>query len=83
MKMPNSNDLPCMLSFDVEDWFQVLNMARVVDRSQWEQYELRCRDSTRVTQSSAGACQVIVSPETSGAGAETRLDRRTGGRPGS
>jgi hypothetical protein len=39
----------------------------------------RCRDSTRITQASAGARQVIVSLPTSGGGAGTRLDRRTGG----
>lgn len=42
------SDVAChALSVDVEDWFQVLNMAQVVDRSQWEQFELRCRDATR------------------------------------
>ena len=35
------------LSIDVEDWFQVLNMAHVVDRASWETHELRCGDSTR------------------------------------
>ena len=35
------------LSVDVEDWFQVLNMAHVIDRSQWDQFELRCLASTR------------------------------------
>ena len=35
------------LSVDVEDWFQVLNMAHVVDRSTWQQHELRCGDATR------------------------------------
>jgi polysaccharide deacetylase family protein (PEP-CTERM system associated) len=35
------------LSVDVEDWFQVLNMAHVVDRSEWDRFELRCGDSTR------------------------------------
>ena len=35
------------LSIDVEDWFQVLNMAHVVDRASWESHELRCGDSTR------------------------------------
>ena len=35
------------LSVDVEDWFQVLNMAHVVDRAAWDRYELRCGDSTR------------------------------------
>jgi polysaccharide deacetylase family protein (PEP-CTERM system associated) len=35
------------LSVDVEDWFQVLNMAHVIDRAQWDRFELRCGDSTR------------------------------------
>ncbi len=35
------------LSVDVEDWFQVLNMAHVIDRQTWDRCELRCGDSTR------------------------------------
>ena len=35
------------LSVDVEDWFQVLNMAHRIDRSQWDRFELRCVDATR------------------------------------
>ncbi len=35
------------LSVDVEDWFQVLNMAHVIDRAQWHTFELRCGDATR------------------------------------
>jgi polysaccharide deacetylase family protein (PEP-CTERM system associated) len=35
------------LSVDVEDWFQVLNMADTVDRAEWDQFELRCGESTR------------------------------------
>lgn len=35
------------LSVDVEDWFQVLNMAQVVDRAEWDRLQLRCGDSTR------------------------------------
>lgn len=35
------------LSVDVEDWFQVLNMAHVVDRDSWQRRELRCGDATR------------------------------------
>ncbi|MCR9247841.1 MAG: DUF3473 domain-containing protein [bacterium] len=35
------------LSVDVEDWFQVLNMAHVIDRAGWDEFELRCGDSTR------------------------------------
>ncbi|MCC6782845.1 MAG: DUF3473 domain-containing protein [Planctomycetes bacterium] len=35
------------LSVDVEDWFQVLNLARHVDRADWDKLELRCAASTR------------------------------------
>jgi len=35
------------MSVDVEDWFQVLNMAHQIDRSDWDGFELRCVDSTR------------------------------------
>ena len=35
------------LSVDVEDWFQVLNMAHVVDRADWDRQELRCADATK------------------------------------
>lgn len=35
------------LSVDVEDWFQVLNMAGVIDRADWDKHELRCVDATR------------------------------------
>ncbi|HZN39359.1 MAG TPA: XrtA system polysaccharide deacetylase [Planctomycetota bacterium] len=35
------------LSVDVEDWFQVLNMAHVIDRADWDRCELRCGDSTK------------------------------------
>ncbi len=35
------------LSVDVEDWFQVLNMAHRIDRADWERLELRCHDATR------------------------------------
>ena len=35
------------LSVDVEDWFQVLNMAHLIDRADWDRYELRCADATR------------------------------------
>lgn len=38
---------PHALSIDVEDWFQVLNMAQVIDRAEWDRFELRCGDSTR------------------------------------
>ena len=35
------------MSVDVEDWFQVLNMAHLIDRADWDGFELRCGDSTR------------------------------------
>lgn len=35
------------LSVDVEDWFQVLNMASTIDRAQWNVLALRCGDSTK------------------------------------
>ncbi|HEX5052537.1 MAG TPA: XrtA system polysaccharide deacetylase [Planctomycetota bacterium] len=35
------------LSVDVEDWFQVLNMAHVIDRAAWDGFELRCGDATK------------------------------------
>ena len=35
------------LSVDVEDWFQVLNMAHLIDRADWDRFELRCTDATR------------------------------------
>lgn len=35
------------LSVDVEDWFQVLNMASVIDRATWDRIELRCGDATK------------------------------------
>jgi polysaccharide deacetylase family protein (PEP-CTERM system associated) len=35
------------MSVDVEDWFQVLNMAGHIDRAAWDGFELRCGDSTR------------------------------------
>lgn len=35
------------LSVDVEDWFQVLNMAHKIDRADWDKLQLRCADSTR------------------------------------
>ncbi len=38
---------PHGLSVDVEDWFQVMNLGHVVSRSEWENMELRCGDSTR------------------------------------
>ncbi|MBL8751617.1 MAG: DUF3473 domain-containing protein [Planctomycetes bacterium] len=35
------------LSVDVEDWFQVLNMAHVIDRATWDRLQLRCGDATK------------------------------------
>ena len=35
------------LSVDVEDWFQVLNMAHLIPRADWDRFELRCVDATR------------------------------------
>lgn len=35
------------LSVDVEDYFQVLNMQHVIDRAEWDKFELRCGDATR------------------------------------
>lgn len=35
------------LSVDVEDWFQVLNMAHLIDRADWDRHQLRCADATR------------------------------------
>jgi polysaccharide deacetylase family protein (PEP-CTERM system associated) len=35
------------LSVDVEDYFQVLNLAKHVDRRDWDRIELRCGESTR------------------------------------
>lgn len=35
------------LSVDVEDWFQVLNMAHVVPRADWDRLPLRCGDAMR------------------------------------
>lgn len=40
-------DLAHALSIDVEDYFQVLNLAGVVDRSEWDKRTLRCDASTR------------------------------------
>ena len=42
-----SRDFAHALSVDVEDWFQVLNMAQVIDRGEWDGFELRCEASTR------------------------------------
>lgn len=35
------------LTLDVEDYFQVLNLASFCPRERWDDYELRCPDSTR------------------------------------
>ncbi len=36
-----------VLSFDVEDYFQVLNLRAHCPRERWDEYELRCPDATR------------------------------------
>lgn len=41
------SELRHALSVDVEDWFQVLNMAEHIDRATWDRHALRCGDSTR------------------------------------
>ena len=47
-ELPRSSEpLAHALSVDVEDWFQVLNLARHVDRADWNAIELRCGESTR------------------------------------
>ena len=35
------------MSVDVEDWFQVLNMSELIDRGEWDRFQLRCGDSTK------------------------------------
>ncbi|MFK7742808.1 MAG: XrtA system polysaccharide deacetylase [Planctomycetota bacterium] len=35
------------MSVDVEDWFQVLNMAHLIDRADWDTFELRCGAATQ------------------------------------
>ena len=35
------------MSVDVEDWFQVLNMSELIDRGEWDTFQLRCGDSTK------------------------------------
>lgn len=37
----------CLLSFDVEDWFQVENLRSVVDRASWDRLELRVAVNTQ------------------------------------
>lgn len=39
-------DSICMLSFDIEDWFQVENLADAIDRKEWGDKELRVIDNT-------------------------------------
>ncbi len=41
------SELRHALSVDVEDWFQVLNMADTIDRAAWDALALRCGDATR------------------------------------
>ena len=50
------------LSVDVEDWFQVLNMAQVVDRAEWDRLQLRCGDSTRRLLDLLERCLLYTSP---------------------
>ena len=38
--------LPCMLSFDIEDWFQVENLRDAVKRNDWVKKELRVIKNT-------------------------------------
>lgn len=37
----------CMISFDVEDYFQVDNLKEVIDRSEWNSRTLRVEENTR------------------------------------
>jgi polysaccharide deacetylase family protein (PEP-CTERM system associated) len=43
----SGNSFAHALSVDVEEWFQVLNMAGVVDRAEWDRLALRCEASTK------------------------------------
>lgn len=47
MTVESASGLSHALSVDVEDYFQVLNLQRHVDRDEWDRIELRCGDSTR------------------------------------
>ncbi len=40
MQSDQKNDI-CMLSFDIEDWFQVERFASVIAWNEWDDYELR------------------------------------------
>ena len=37
----------CLLSFDIEDWFQVENLRDVISRTAWDRYELRVVENTQ------------------------------------
>jgi len=37
----------CLLSFDVEDWFQVENLREAIPRTSWNRYELRVVENTQ------------------------------------
>jgi len=37
----------CLLSFDIEDWFQVENLKEAIDKKDWEEKELRVEKNTR------------------------------------
>lgn len=41
MMPSDGRDCLCMLSFDVEDWFQVERFRPVIDPDSWDEYELR------------------------------------------
>jgi len=42
-----SPEVPNGLSFDIEDWFQVENLKKVISRDRWESCELRVVQNTR------------------------------------
>ena len=44
---PNAANPVHALSVDVEDWFQVWALSRVIHRQDWDQYTLRVEETTR------------------------------------
>jgi polysaccharide deacetylase family protein (PEP-CTERM system associated) len=40
-------DTTCLLSFDIEDWFQVENLKETIDRKNWKEKELRVERNTQ------------------------------------
>lgn len=42
-----ANEMTCLLSFDVEDWFHAQNMRPAIGRDEWEDAEQRVVDRTR------------------------------------